>query len=94
MKPLDGFDCRRVNAHILHPCDEVQGVAAMFALAETIPCVFADADTELSRIAAFVDRAWTAQPVSAPFEFVQETVMIEHLLHGDGRFDGSEVNEL
>ena len=29
----------------------------------------------------------------APLELVQEAVVLKHLLHGDGRFDGLEVNE-
>jgi hypothetical protein len=83
-----------MNAHVVHLGDEVEGVAAVFALAETIPDIFADADAELRRVAAFVDRTRAAQAVTAPLELVQEAVVLKHLLHGDGRFDGLEVNEL
>jgi len=68
-------------------------IAAMLALAEAIPDVFADAHPELRRVAALVDRTRAAQAVAAPLEFVQEAIMFKHLLHGDGRFDGLEVNE-
>src|ERR1035441_2204525 len=55
-KPLDGFEGRRMNACVLHLGDEVQDVAAMFAFAETVPNVLADAHSELCRVAAFVNR--------------------------------------
>jgi hypothetical protein len=66
----------------------------MVAPAETVPDVLAHAYPELSGVAAFVDRARTAQAVTAPFEPVDETVMFKDLLHGDGRFHSFEVNEL
>ena len=66
----------------------------MLAFAETIPDVFADAHPELRRVAAFVDRTRAAQAVSAALELVEEAVVLKHLFHGDGRFDGLEVNEL
>ena len=83
-----------MNAHVVHPGDEVEGIAAVFALAETIPDIFADAHPELCRVASLVDRTRAAQTVCAPLERVQETVVFKNLLHGDGRFDGLEVNEL
>ena len=82
-----------MNAHVLHPGDEVEGVPAVLALAETVPDIFADADPELRRVAALVDGTRPAQAVGAPFELVQDPVDVKHLLHGDGRFDGLEVNE-
>src|ERR1035438_8361546 len=36
-KPLDGFEGRRMDACVLHPGNEIQDVAAVFALAETVP---------------------------------------------------------
>src|ERR1035437_10175905 len=54
-KPLDGFEGCRVDARVLHPGNEVQDVAAMFAFAETVPDVFTDAHPELRRVAAFVN---------------------------------------
>jgi hypothetical protein len=66
----------------------------VLALAETIPDVFADADTELRRVAAFLDRTRAAQTVCAPLEPVQEAIVFKNLLHGEGRFHGFEVNEL
>ena len=83
-----------MNAHVVHPGDEVEGVPAVLALAETIPDAFADADAELRRVAALVDRTRAAQTVCAPLELVQEAVVFKNLLHGDGRFHGFEVNEL
>ena len=71
MEPLDGFKRRRVDAYVLHPGDEVEGVAAMFALAETVPDVFADAHPELRRVAAFVNGTRPAQAVSAFLELVR-----------------------
>jgi hypothetical protein len=80
-------------AYIFHPGDEIQNVAPMFTFAETVPDIFTDAYPELRSIAAFVDGTGPAQAVSALFELVNESVMLEHLLHGDSRFDGSEVNK-
>ena len=92
-KPLDGFEGCRVDARVLHPGDEVQDVAAVFAFAETVPNVLADAHPELRRVAAFVNRTRPIQAVSASFEPVEQTVVLQHLLHCDGRFDGLEVNK-
>jgi hypothetical protein len=92
-KPIDGFHSGSVNAHVFHFGNEVQNVAAMVTFAETVPDILAHTDSELRRIAAFVDRAGTAQAVSAPFESVEKTVMLEQLLHGDGRFNGLEINK-
>src|ERR1035441_146766 len=64
-KPLDGFEGRRMDACVLHPGDEVQEVAAVFALAETVPDVLTDAHSELCRVAAFVNRTRPIQAVSA-----------------------------
>src|ERR1051325_4759952 len=93
MKPFNGLESRCVNGDVLHPSNKVERVAAMLAFTETVPDVFTDAHPELRRIAAFVDRTRPTQAVSAPFEPVQETVVLQHLLHGDGRFHGLEVNE-
>jgi hypothetical protein len=65
----------------------------MLAFAETIPDVLAEADAELRRVAAFVDGTGAAQTVGAPFEPVKDAIVFKHLLHGDGRFDGLEVNK-
>src|ERR1035437_3611426 len=92
-KPLDGFESRRMDAHILHLGDKVQNVTAMFALAETVPNAFADAHPELRRVAAFVDWTRAGEAVSASFEPVEQTIVLQHPLHGYGRFDGLEVNK-
>ena len=65
----------------------------MFAFTETVPDVSGYAHPELCWVLALVDRAWTAQAVSTFFEPVKQAVMLEDLLHSDGRFDGPEVNE-
>ena len=65
----------------------------MLALAETIPDVFAHAYPKLRRVAALVDRARAAQAVCTPLELVQKAIVFKNLLHGDGRFDGLEVNK-
>ena len=82
-----------MDADIFHFGDEVQDVAAVFALAETIPNVFAEADAELRRVAALVNRTGPAEAVLTAFKPVKQTVMLEDLLHVNGRFDGLEVNE-
>src|ERR1043166_443206 len=92
-EPLDGLERRRVDRDVLHPGDEVEGVATSFALAETVPDVFGYADPELGRVAALVDRTRTAEAVSVSLEAVEEPVMLQHSLHGDSRFDGLEVNK-
>src|ERR1035437_5223969 len=61
-KPLDRFESRRMDARVLHLGDEVQDVAPVFALAETVPDVLADAHPELCRVAAFVNRT---RPIQA-----------------------------
>ena len=94
VEPFDGFERRRMDAHVFHLGDEVENVAAVLALAETIPDVFADADAELRRVAAFVNRAWTTQTIRAALELVEDAVMLQDLFHGDGRLDSLEVNEL
>jgi hypothetical protein len=83
-----------VNAHAVHSGNEVQGVAAVFAFAEAIPDVFGETHPKLRGVLAFVNGTRPAQAVSAPFELVKQAVVLKHLLHGDGRFDGLEVNEL
>src|ERR1017187_2754109 len=92
-KPLDGFEGRRMDACVLHPGNEIQDVASVFALAETVPDVLTDAHAELCRVAAFVNRTRPIQAVSASFEPVEQTVMLQHFLHCEGRFDGLEVNK-
>ena len=47
-------DGRFANAHILQQTDEVEDVAATFAISETVPAVLGDADTELSWVFPFV----------------------------------------
>src|ERR1035437_2556133 len=92
-KPLDGFEGCRMNACVLHPGDEVQDVAAVFALAETVPDVLTDTHPELCRVAALVNRTRPIQAVSTSYEPVEQTVMLQHFLHCEGRFDGLEVNK-
>jgi hypothetical protein len=33
------------------------------------------------------------EAIRAAFELVEQAIMLEHLLHGNGRLDGLEVNE-
>ena len=82
-----------MDGDLFHPGDEVEDIAANLALTETIPDAFPDTYPELGRIAAFVDRTRAAERISTFLELVEETVMLEHLLHGDGRFDSPEVDE-
>jgi hypothetical protein len=48
----------------------------------------------LLRFAAPVDRARAVQAIGSTLELVHEAIMLKDLFHGDGRFDGPEVNEL
>ena len=73
--------------------NEVQDVPAMLALAETIPDVLADAHPELRRVAAFVDGTRAIQAVRAAFELIEDAIMLQDLFHGNGRFDGLEINK-
>ena len=82
-----------MDAAFLHFLDEVEDVAAMLALAETIPEVLAEAHPELGRVAALVDRARPIQAVARAFELIEQAIVLQDLLHGDGRLDGLEVNE-
>jgi hypothetical protein len=82
-----------MNTHVIHPGDEVEDIAAVLALAKTIPNIFAYAYPKLRRVVPFVDWTRAAQAICAPLELVQDAVVLKHLLHGDGRFDGLEVNE-
>jgi len=81
-------------AHILHLADEVEDVSAMLAFRKAVPDVLAHAHPKLRRIAAPVNRAWAVEAVGASLELIHEAVVLKHLLHGDGRFDGPEVYEL
>ena len=82
-----------MDADLLNFRDEIERVSAMLALAEAIPDVLAGANAELCRIRALMDGARSVEAVPAPLELVEDTVMFQDLLHGDGRFDGPEVNE-
>ena len=93
IEPFDGLDGGAVNAHVFHPRNEIENVAAAFALAETIPDILAQAHPKLGRVLAFVDRTGTAQAVAASFESVEDVIMNEYLLHGQGCFDGPEVDK-
>src|SRR6202012_4493982 len=92
-EPFNGFERRRVDAHLLHLGDEIERIPAVLALGKAVPDVLADADAELRRIAALVDRARAVQAVAGAFELVEQAIVPEDLLHGDGRLDGFEVNE-
>ena len=83
-----------MDAHVIHLGDEVQDIPAVFALAETVPDVLADTDPELRRIAPLVDGTRTIQTVRPALELVEDAVVLQDLFHGNGRFDGFEVNEL
>ena len=82
-----------MDANFFHCGNEVEGIAAAFALAETIPDIFGATDAELGRVAALVDGTRPVQAVGAALELVHEAIMLKDLFHGDGRFDGPEVNE-
>jgi hypothetical protein len=94
VEPFDGFERRRVDAHFFHLGDEIEDVPAVLAFLKQFQMFFADADAELRRVAAFVDGTRAVQAVGTALELVHEAVVFQHLLHGDGRFDGLEVNEL
>ncbi len=94
LKPFHCLERGGVNRDVLHFCDEVERVAAVFAFAETVPNVLADAHPELRGVVSLVNGAWTAQVVPAAFELVQQVVVFKNLLHVDCRFDSLEVNEL
>ena len=76
MKPFDGFEGRCVNGDIFKFGDEVQDIAAMFALAEAIPNIPIRFDAKLCRIRASVNGTRTAQAVSASLELVEQAVML------------------
>jgi hypothetical protein len=65
----------------------------VLALAEAIPDVLFGVHTELRGIAAAVNGARTAQAVAGAFEGVQNTVMFQHLFHGNPGTDVPEINE-
>jgi hypothetical protein len=94
MKPFDGLERSGMDAHIFHLSDEIQGVPTLFALAEAVPDILPRAHPELCRAGTFMDRTRAIEAVSAPLEPVREAIVFQDLLHGDGRFDGLEVNEL
>jgi hypothetical protein len=93
-KPFNGLVGGGMNADVLHFSDEVEGVATMFTFAETVEDIFAGADAELRRVAAFMNGTWAGQTIATAFELVEEAIMFQDFLHGDGRFDSLEVNEL
>jgi len=66
----------------------------VLAFRKAVPDVLADTYPELCRVAAFVDGARAIQAVRAALVLVEDAVVVQDLFHGDGRFDGLEVNEL
>jgi hypothetical protein len=82
-----------VNGTIFHLGNEVEGVAAVLALAETIPDIFFSIHAELGFVRAFVDGAGTGQAVAAAFESVEQFVMGQHLFHGNPGTDVPEINK-
>ena len=52
-----------------------------------------ETDAELCWVFPIVNRARPAEGVTVGFEFRDETVVVEDLFHGDGRFDDVEVHE-
>jgi hypothetical protein len=82
-----------VNGQIFHPANEVERIATVLALAETIPQIFFQIHPELCLVRAFVDGAWAGQVVSTAFEGVEQIVMLQHLFHRQPGTDVPEVNE-
>jgi hypothetical protein len=58
MEPFDGFEGRRVDAHILHLRDKVEDITAVFAFREAVKDVLTNADPELRRVGSFVNRTY------------------------------------
>ena len=78
------FSISAMKSRTLPPCLHSLKQFQMFLLS---------AHPELGRVAALVDGARAIEAVRAAFELVEQAIMLKHLLHGDGRFDGLEVNE-
>jgi len=82
-----------VNGHVLLFGDEVQDVAAVLAFAKTVPEVFFGINPELRGIGAAVNRARPAQAVAGAFERVEDTVVFQHVFHGDSGTDFPKIYE-
>ena len=93
VEPFNGLESRGVNAHVLDSADEVEDIASTVTFTETVPDIFTDTHAELCRVLPSMDRAGATKAISTLFEALKEAIMLEDLLHGDGRFDGLEVNK-
>jgi len=82
-----------VNGHVLLFGDEVQDVAAVLAFAEAIPEVFFGINPELRGVAAAVNRARSAQAGAGAFERVENTVVLQHVFHGDSGTNFPKIYE-
>jgi hypothetical protein len=94
LEPLAEFRGGGVNADALLPGPEIEDIASALALAETVPTILGNTHSELSGIGSSVNRTTTAQAVAAAFHPLEQAVVLKHLLHRDGGFDGLEVNVL
>ena len=82
-----------MDGKIFHPANEVEGVATVLAFTETIPDVLFEIDAELCFVGAFMDRARAGQGMATAFEGIEQSVLCQHLLHGDPGTDVPEIDE-
>jgi hypothetical protein len=94
MEPLDGLLGRRVGTDAFLAGDEIEDVAAMTTLPETVPEVLADADPELGGVRSLVKGTTTAEAVAAPFHRFEDAVMFEDTLHRNGLPNRTEIDQL
>ena len=74
------------------PGATVEGIAAAFACAETVPTILRETHPELRGILPVVKRAWPAEAVTAAFETLGETVMVNDLGNRDGSLHRLEIH--
>ena len=93
VEPFARFKRGIVDRAIFFLGDEVEGVAAVFAFAETVPDIPVSLDAELRGIAAVVNRTRTAEAVALAFEGVKHAIVLQHLFHRETFADGAKVHE-
>ena len=86
--------CRFQKRYVLFLRYELKGIAAATTPTETVPAIFADADTECCFVVTFVNWARARNGVTVLPQLAHQAVVLQNLHHADFAFDRFEVNEL
>ena len=95
-EPFVRLPCGLMQGAIFDTGNQIEVISPGGALrfTETMPEVFAERDGEFGIVAAVVDRTTTPAGIQfSGIHFFEQTVMMEHHLHGGGGFDRRVINE-